>query len=80
MLRQDLKRPQCFMYVRRIVNILLLVLAACGQRPTKLLMLTEQVGEVPVQFTSPNCQTPVLSTPPEQPHEVIVHITDKGGV
>lgn len=80
MLRQELKRPQCGMYVRRIVNLLLLVPAACGQRPTKLLMLTEQAGEVPVQFTSPNCQTPVLSAPPEQPYEVIVYMTDKGGV
>jgi hypothetical protein len=39
-----------------MVNIFLVVLAACGQRPTKPLVLTEQVGELPVQFTSPNCQ------------------------
>jgi hypothetical protein len=61
-----------------MVNIFLVVLAACGQRPTKPLVLTEQVGELPVQFTSPNCQIPVLSSPPGQPYEVIARVKSYG--
>lgn len=66
------------LYVRHIATILLVVLAGCGQRPTKPLVLTEQVGELPVQFSSPDCQIPVLSAPPEQPYEVIAQVKSYG--
>jgi hypothetical protein len=51
---------------------------ACVNRPTKPLVLTEQVGELPVQFSSQNCSIPVLSTLPLQPHEVIARIKTYG--
>jgi hypothetical protein len=65
-------------YAWNIVGLFLLFLAACGQRPTKPLVLTEQVGELPVQFTSQNCQIPVLSSPPGQPYEVIARVKTYG--
>jgi hypothetical protein len=58
--------------------LLLLSLAACPNRPTKPLVLTEQVGELPVQFSSPNCAIPILNAPPTQPHEVIARIKTYG--
>lgn len=58
--------------------MLLLLLVACGQRPTKPLVLTEQVGELPVQWTSPNCQIPMLSAPPAQPYEIIARVKAYG--
>lgn len=63
---------------QKVCGILLLILMGCGQRPTKPLVLTEQVGELPVQFTSQNCQIPVLSSPPGQPYEVIARVKTYG--
>ena len=65
-------------YLWNTVSLLLVLLAACGQRPTKPLVLTEQVGELPVQFTSQNCQIPILSSPPGQPYEVIARVKTYG--
>jgi len=50
----------------------------CANRPTKPLVLTEQVGEMPVQFTSSQCQIPILSAPPSQPYEVIARVKTYG--
>ena len=66
------------LYTRRSWFLLILVLASCANRPTKPLVLTEQVGELPVEFTSPNCQIPVLSSPPGQPYEVIARVKSYG--
>ncbi len=66
------------LHARHIVTFLLLLLAACGQRPTKPLVLTEQVGELPVQFRAPDCQIPVLAAPPGQPYEVIAQVKSYG--
>ena len=64
---------------RRALGLLLLLsLTACLNRPTKPLVLTEQMGELPVQFASPNCSIPVLTAPPSQPHEVIARIKTYG--
>src|SRR2546423_9299825 len=52
--------------------------AGCANRPTKPLVLTEQVGELPVQFASPHCQIPLLSAPPAQPYEVIARVKTYG--
>src|ERR671931_2412209 len=56
----------------------LAVMAGCANRPTKPLVLTEQVSELPVQFASPLCQIPVLSAPPAQPYEVIAQVKTYG--
>jgi hypothetical protein len=53
-------------------------LVACPNRPTKPLVLTEQVGELPVQFTSPDCQIPVLKAAPSEPYEVIARVKTYG--
>lgn len=53
-------------------------LSACSNRPTKPLVLTEQVRELPVQFTLSDCQIPVLQTPPSQPYEVIAKVKTYG--
>lgn len=58
--------------------LVLVLLTSCANRPTKPLVLTEQVGELPVEFTSPNCQIPVLPSPPEQPYEVIARVKSYG--
>lgn len=60
------------------VSILAVLLSACPNRPTKPLVLTEQVGELPVQFTSQHCQIPVLHTAPSQPYEVIARVKTYG--
>jgi len=65
-------------YLWNTLSLLLVLLAACGQRPTKPLVLTEQVGELPVQFTSQNCQIPILSSPPGQSYEVIARVKTYG--
>lgn len=54
------------------------VTLSCANRPTKPLVLTEQIGELPVQFTSPQCQIAVLSAPPSQPYEVIARVKTYG--
>src|SRR6266508_1604092 len=56
----------------------LAVAAGCANRPTTPLVLTEQVGELPVQFASRHCQIPVLSAPPAQPYEVIAQVKTYG--
>jgi hypothetical protein len=61
-----------------ILVILLLLATGCGRKPTKPLVLTEQVGELPVEWTSPNCRIPVLSAPPTQPYEVIARVKGYG--
>ncbi len=54
------------------------ITVGCANRPTKPLVLTEQVGELPVQFTSSQCQIPILSAPPSQPYEVIARVKTYG--
>jgi hypothetical protein len=54
------------------------ITVGCANRPTKPLVLTEQVGELPVQFTSSQCQIPMLSAPPSQPYEVIARVKTYG--
>ncbi len=53
-------------------------LAGCASRPTKPLVLTEQVGALPVEFTTTNCNIPILSSPPTLPHEVIARVKTYG--
>lgn len=71
-------------YVFRVVLSLLFIsigcanILGCANRPTKPLVLTEQVGELPVQFASRHCQIPVLSAPPPQPYEVIARVKTYG--
>ena len=55
-----------------------LAVAHCANRPTKPLVLTEQVGELPVQFSSPHCRIPVLSQPPSRPYDVIARVKTYG--
>ena len=50
----------------------------CASRPTKPLVLTEQVGALPVEFTAANCQIPILSALPASPHEVIARVKTYG--
>ena len=47
-------------------------------RPTKPLVLTEQMGAIPVEFTAANCKIPILSSPPALPHEVIARVKTYG--
>jgi hypothetical protein len=67
-------------YTWRRLSLLFLLLsrAACPNRPTTPLVLTEQVGELPVQFSSPDCSIPVFTSLPTQPHEVIARIKTYG--
>jgi len=58
--------------------LMLMPVVGCGKRPIKPLVLTEQIGELPVQFSSPNCQIPVLSVPPSQPYDVIARVKTYG--
>jgi hypothetical protein len=58
--------------------ILAAVLSGCPNRPTKPLVLTEQVGELPVQFSSQECQIPVLKAAPSEPYEVIARVKTYG--
>lgn len=62
------------------IRLLLVALAVahCANRPTKPLVLTEQVGELPVQFSSPHCRIPVLSRPPSRPYDVIARVKTYG--
>jgi len=61
-----------------IFVLLVLLLSACPNRPTKPLVLTEQVGELPVQFSSQECNIPVLKTAPSEPYEVIAQVKTYG--
>jgi len=65
---------------RAWVVLALAIAAGCANRPTKPLVLTEQVGELPVQFASPHCQIPLLSAPPAQPYEVIAQVKTYGNL
>jgi len=58
--------------------LIVVLISGCANRPTKPLVLTEQVGELPVQFSSPHCQIPILSSPPPQPHDVIARVKTYG--
>ncbi len=64
--------------IRSCFLLVLLIAVGCVNRPTKPLVLTEQVGELPVQFASPQCQIPMLSAPPSQPYEVIARVKTYG--
>lgn len=57
---------------------LIVCLPGCPNKPSKPLVLTEQVGNIPVEFSSRNCRLPILSTPPTEPHEVLARIKTYG--
>jgi hypothetical protein len=66
-----------------IVRVILLVMAAstllgCVSRPTKPLVLTEQMGALPVEFSAADCKIPLLSSPPALPYEVIARVKTYG--
>ena len=56
----------------------LLIHSGCFTRPTEPLVLTEQMGPLPAAFSSSNCRLPVLSAPPDRPHEVIARVKTYG--
>ena len=60
------------------VTFAVTILMSCGQRPTKPLVLTEQIGQLPTEFTSPRCDIPVLSTPPVEDYEIIARVKTYG--
>ena len=53
-------------------------LTGCVSRPTKPLVLTEQVGALPIEFTTTNCKIPILDSPPALAHEVIARVKTYG--
>lgn len=53
-------------------------LIGCVSRPTKPLVLTEQVGALPIEFTTTNCKIPILDSPPALAHEVIARVKTYG--
>lgn len=53
-------------------------LLGCVSRPTRPLVLTEQVGELPVEFSAADCTIPILSDPPDAPHEIIARVKTYG--
>ena len=66
-----------------IVRVILLVMAGstllgCVSRPTKPLVLTEQMGALPVEFSAADCKIPLLSSPPALPYEVIARVKTYG--
>ena len=67
----------------KIVRVILLVMAGstllgCVSRPTKPLVLTEQMGALPVEFSAADCKIPLLSSPPALPYEVIARVKTYG--
>ncbi len=65
------------------VRVILTVVAAstllgCVSRPTKPLVLTEQMGALPVEFADADCKIPLLSSPPALPYEVIARVKTYG--
>lgn len=67
----------------KILKILLTILVGCAligcvSRPTKPLVLTEQMGAIPVEFTTTNCEIPILASPPDLAHEVIARVKTYG--
>ena len=57
---------------------LVFFLPGCPNKPTRPLVLTEQVGTLPVKFSPRNCRLPILSDRPAEPHEVIARIKTYG--
>ena len=57
---------------------LTLLVLGCANKPVQPLVLTEQVGTLPAQFSSRDCGLPILSDPPAEPHEVIARIKTYG--
>ncbi len=64
----------------RVLLIILVgcALSGCVNRPSKPLVLTEQVGALPVAFTTKNCEIPLLDSPPASAHEVIARVKTYG--
>ena len=65
------------------VRVILAVVAAsalvgCVSRPIKPLVLTEQVGALPTEFSAADCKIPLLSSPPALPYEVIARVKTYG--
>ncbi len=65
------------------VRVILAIVAAstllgCVSRPTKPLVLTEQMGALPVEFADADCKIPLLSSPPALPYEVIARVKTYG--
>lgn len=54
------------------------MLGGCVSRPTKPLVLTEQMGALPVEFSAADCKIPLLSSPPALPYEVIARVKTYG--
>lgn len=54
------------------------MLVGCVSRPTKPLVLTEQMGALPVEFSAADCKIPLLSSPPALPYEVIARVKTYG--
>ncbi len=66
-------------YTTALVSLLVgCTLVGCVSRPTRPLVLTEQVGELPVEFSAADCTIPVLSDTPDAPHEVIARVKTYG--
>lgn len=61
-----------------LVVVVTSALVGCVSRPMKPLVLTEQVGALPVEFTTTNCKIPLLSSPPASPYEVIARVKTYG--
>jgi hypothetical protein len=72
------ERLHCAAEVSVWLLLIAVLLGGCANRPTKPLVLTEQVGELPVQFSSARCQIPVLTSPPQQPYDVIARVKTYG--
>ena len=60
-----------------VLGLTLLALG-CPNKPAQPLVLTEQVGTLPVQFSARECRLPILSERPADPHEVIARIKTYG--
>ena len=50
----------------------------CVSRPIKPLVLTEQTGAIPVEFSGTDCAIPILSSRPPKAHEVIARVKTYG--
>lgn len=68
--------------LRFVISVIIIAslwsFSACANRPTKPLVLIEQIGEFPVQFSPQNCSIPILTAIPSQSHEVIARIKTYG--
>lgn len=66
-------------HAKTLVSILAAgALVGCVNRPTRPLVLTEQIGALPVEFNVGDCTIPILSSAPESPHEVIARVKTYG--